>query len=115
MRKGARWLSEPGRATSSGLLLDLVIAAAAIWAVCLTVLTLVTSRITRPMEQLTAGLAELAAGNLDARLQPKGGDEIGKAMAAFNDTAERLRIGTGAAGQRHAPGELANVGSQDGA
>ena len=32
------------------------------------VLTLVTSRITRPMEQLTAGLAELASGNLDARL-----------------------------------------------
>jgi two-component system nitrogen regulation sensor histidine kinase NtrY len=76
-----------------GYFWTLVIAAAAICAVCLTVLTLVTSRITRPMEQLTAGLAELAAGNLDARLQPKGGDEIGQAMAAFNDTAERLRMG----------------------
>lgn len=76
-----------------GYFWTLVIAAAAIWAVCLIALTIVTSRITRPMEQLTAGLAELALGNLDARLQPRATDEIGQAMAAFNDTAERLRQG----------------------
>ena len=68
-------------------------AAAAVWALCLFALTLVTSRITRPMEQLTAGLAELASGNLNARLTPRGHDEIGEAMWAFNDTAERLRQG----------------------
>ena len=45
------------------------------------------------MEQLTAGLGQLASGNLDARLQPQANDEIGQAMVAFNDTAERLRSG----------------------
>jgi len=76
-----------------GYFWTLVIAAAAIWAVCLAVLTIVTSRITRPLEQLTAGLGQLASGNLDARLHPQANDEIGQAMVAFNDTAERLRIG----------------------
>lgn len=76
-----------------GYVLTLVIAAAAIWAVCLIVLILVTGRIARPMEELTAGLAELASGNLHARLQPRGRDEIGLAMSAFNDMAERLRLG----------------------
>jgi two-component system, NtrC family, nitrogen regulation sensor histidine kinase NtrY len=76
-----------------GYFWTLVVAAAAIWAVCLVVLTLVTSHITRPLEQLTAGLSELASGNLDARLQPRGHDEVADAMTAFNDTAERLRKG----------------------
>jgi two-component system, NtrC family, nitrogen regulation sensor histidine kinase NtrY len=91
----ARALVEKARARDlrRGFFWTLVLAAAAIWAVCLVALTLVTSRITRPMEQLTAGLAELASGNLDARLAPRGHDEIGKAMWAFNDSAERLRQG----------------------
>jgi nitrogen fixation/metabolism regulation signal transduction histidine kinase len=74
-----------------GYFWTLGIAAAAIWAVCLIALTLVTKHITRPLEQLTAGLAELASGNLEARLTPRGHDEISNAMAAFNHTAERLR------------------------
>jgi two-component system nitrogen regulation sensor histidine kinase NtrY len=91
----ARALVEKARARDlrRGFFWTLVLAAAAIWAVCLIVLTLVTSRVTRPMEQLTGGLAELASGNLDARLTPRGHDEIGEAMWAFNDTAERLRQG----------------------
>jgi nitrogen fixation/metabolism regulation signal transduction histidine kinase len=76
-----------------GYFWTLGVAAAAIWAVCLLVLTLVTKHITKPLEQLTAGLAELASGNLDARLEPRGHDEISHAMAAFNDSAERLREG----------------------
>lgn len=91
----ARDLVDKARARDlrRGFFWTLVLAAAAIWAVCLFALTLVTSRITRPMEQLTAGLAELASGNLNARLTPRGHDEIGEAMWAFNDTAERLRQG----------------------
>lgn len=79
-----------GRNLRRGFFWILVIGAAAIWAICLIVLTLVTSWITRPLEQLTAGMEELAAGNLEARLNPRGRDEIGKAMAAFNKTAEEL-------------------------
>ncbi len=91
----ARDLVDRARARNlrRGYFWTLVVAAAAIWAVCLIVLTLVTSRITKPLEQLTAGLDELASGNLEARLHPHGRDEIGKAMAAFNDTAERLQKG----------------------
>jgi two-component system, NtrC family, nitrogen regulation sensor histidine kinase NtrY len=91
----ARALVDRARARNlrRGYFWTLVIAAAAIWAVCLVVLTLVTSRITRPLEQLTAGLDELASGNLEARLHPHGHDEVSKAMAAFNDTAERLQKG----------------------
>lgn len=76
-----------------GYFWTLGIAAAAIWAVCLLAVFLVTTHITKPLEQLTAGLAELAAGNLDARLTPRGHDEISSAMAAFNHTAEQLRAG----------------------
>jgi two-component system nitrogen regulation sensor histidine kinase NtrY len=91
----ARALVDRARARDlrRGFFWTLVLAAAAIWAICLFALTLVTGRIARPMEQLTAGLAELASGNLDARLEPRGHDEIGEAMWAFNDTAERLRQG----------------------
>ena len=81
----ARDLVDKARARDlrRGFFWTLVLAAAAIWAVCLFALTLVTSRITRPMEQLTAGLAELASGNLNARLTPRGHDEIGEAMCGF--------------------------------
>ena len=71
----------------------MVIAAAGIWSCCLLVLTVVTSKITQPLEQLTAGLAQLASGNLNARLEPRGHDEVARAMTAFNDTAERLQKG----------------------
>ena len=43
------------------------------------------------MQQLTAGLAELAAGRLDTRIPPKDDDEIGRAIAAFNRTAAELQ------------------------
>jgi nitrogen fixation/metabolism regulation signal transduction histidine kinase len=91
----ARALVQEARARDlrRGFFWTLGIAAVAIWAVCLIALTLVTARITKPLEQLTAGLAELAAGNLDARLEPRGKDEVASAMLAFNDTAERLREG----------------------
>ena len=91
----ARTLVQEARARDlrRGFFWTLGIAAAAIWAVCLIALTLVTARITKPLEQLTAGLAQLAAGNLDARLEPRGNDEVASAMWAFNDTAERLREG----------------------
>jgi nitrogen fixation/metabolism regulation signal transduction histidine kinase len=91
----ARALVQEARARDlrRGFFWTLGIAAAAIWAVCLIALTLVTARITKPLEQLTGGLAELAAGNLDARLEPRGNDEVTSAMWAFNDTAERLREG----------------------
>ena len=44
----------------------------------------------RPIQQLTAGLSELAAGNFAVRLKSRRDDEIGRAIEAFNDTAGQL-------------------------
>jgi nitrogen fixation/metabolism regulation signal transduction histidine kinase len=67
-----------------------VVLAAGVWALCLIAVLYLARRVSKPIEQLTAGLAELAKGNLDARLDPKGHDEISEAMQAFNRTAEQL-------------------------
>src|SRR5205809_7550658 len=45
----------------------------------------------RPIQQLTTGLSQLAAGHLDTRIESARRDEIGTAIAAFNDTAAQLQ------------------------
>ena len=51
-------------------------------------------RISRPIQQLTAGLTELAAGDLGARVDERRDDEIGRAIQAFNDMADKLQEST---------------------
>jgi two-component system nitrogen regulation sensor histidine kinase NtrY len=51
-------------------------------------------RISRPIQQLTAGLSQLAAGDLSTRVEARRDDEIGRAMQAFNDMADRLQRST---------------------
>ena len=41
--------------------------------------------------QLTAGLTQLAAGDLNARVEAQRDDEIGRAISAFNDMAGKLQ------------------------
>lgn len=74
-----------------GYLFTWITIAAAVWVLALVVLIFLALRITRPIRQLTRGLRELAAGNLDARLEARSTDEVGLAMSAFNDTADELR------------------------
>jgi nitrogen fixation/metabolism regulation signal transduction histidine kinase len=74
-----------------GFLYTMVVMVAAVWGASLLILILWARRISRPMEELTAGLSELAAGNLGVRVNPRGHDEVGVAMAAFNHTAEQLQ------------------------
>ncbi|MBC7925592.1 MAG: HAMP domain-containing protein [Bryobacteraceae bacterium] len=74
-----------------GYTLTLIIIAAAVWIFSFLAVAAVARWITRPMEQLTAGLRQLADGDLHARLVPRGRDEVAGAMQAFNDTAEQLR------------------------
>jgi nitrogen fixation/metabolism regulation signal transduction histidine kinase len=74
-----------------GLQLVYVLLAAAIWLVSFTLLAYVAHRISRPIQQLTTGLGRLAAGDLNARVPGRRKDEIGRAIQAFNDMAERLR------------------------
>jgi two-component system nitrogen regulation sensor histidine kinase NtrY len=63
----------------------------AIWASSLALLVILASRISHPIQQLTAGLSNLAGGDADARVAPAGGDEIGRAIRAFNHMADQLQ------------------------
>lgn len=51
----------------------------------------VTDSITRPVERLTTGAAQLAAGSFDQRVTVEGGDEIGQLGRAFNSMADQLQ------------------------
>ena len=70
-----------------GYFYTLIVLAAAAWMIAISVLIYSAHRISRPIQQLTAGLSELAAGNLAARLPLGGDDEVGTAMQAFNHSA----------------------------
>ena len=74
-----------------GFLTTLILLVAAVWIVSFVWLVYLANRVSRPMQQLTAGLAELAAGRLETRIPAEGDDEIGRAIAAFNRTAAELQ------------------------
>jgi two-component system nitrogen regulation sensor histidine kinase NtrY len=77
-----------------GLKLAYVLLAAAIWLVSLALLVYLAHRISRPIHQLTAGLSELAAGDLNARVKAHRDDEVGRAIQAFNHMADKLQEST---------------------
>ncbi len=77
-----------------GLKLVYIIAAALFWVGALVLLVYLAHRISRPIHSLTAGLGELAGGNLNARVAEGRDDEIGRAIQAFNDMAGRLQEST---------------------
>src|SRR5262245_10650756 len=73
-----------------GLTITLVILVVAVWLVALVSLIYLAHRISRPIQQLTGGLSELASGNLQVRLHGEGNDETGRAISAFNNMADQL-------------------------
>jgi PAS domain S-box-containing protein len=52
---------------------------------------LVARRISRPVQQLAEGAAAISRGDLNQRIEPTTGDEIGRLAAAFNHMAAQLR------------------------
>src|SRR6185503_14742213 len=77
-----------------GLRLTYIFLAASFWLVSLGLLIYLAHRISRPIQRLTAGLTELAAGDLNARVEPHRDDEVGRAIQAFNHMAGKLREST---------------------
>jgi two-component system nitrogen regulation sensor histidine kinase NtrY len=71
-----------------------MLVAAAFWLVSLALLVYMAHRISRPIQELTAGLGKLAGGDLKARVFQRRDDEIGRAIGAFNDMAEKLQEST---------------------
>jgi signal transduction histidine kinase len=60
-------------------------------AVSVLVAAALASRITRPVEELTAGAKAIAEGNFHRRLSIRSGDELQILADAFNDMTERLK------------------------
>ncbi len=67
-----------------------VLLASLVWLGSLVILALLAHHLSRPIQQLTVGLSELAGGNFEVRLKSRREDEIGRALEAFNHTAEQL-------------------------
>jgi nitrogen fixation/metabolism regulation signal transduction histidine kinase len=94
--RAARAVVETGsqRDLRRGFLVTFLVLALSTWLVSMVLLAFFAARLTRPIHELTGGLAQLAAGNLDVRLATRRRDEVGQAIEAFNRTAAEI------AGQR---------------
>jgi nitrogen fixation/metabolism regulation signal transduction histidine kinase len=73
-----------------GLTLTLALLIAGVWVLSLVPLIFVAHRISRPIEHLTAGLTDFAAGDWDRRVNARRDDEVGRAIGAFNRMAAQL-------------------------
>ncbi len=74
-----------------GFTYTMISLAASIWVVALLALIYCAHRISRPIQQLTSGLTQVAAGNLEYRVHTGDDDEAGAAVRAFNTMAEQLQ------------------------
>jgi two-component system, NtrC family, nitrogen regulation sensor histidine kinase NtrY len=83
-----------GRDLQRGFKLTYVLLAASFWLVSLILLVYMAHRTSQPIQRLTKGLSKLAAGDLGARVESPGDDEIGRAIQAFNHMADKLKEST---------------------
>lgn len=74
-----------------GFMLTLLLLISAVWLISLVPLIFIAHRISQPIQELTAGLTDFAAGHWDRRLETRRDDEVGRAVDAFNRMAEQLR------------------------
>ena len=74
-----------------GFTFTLFLLIAGVWVVSLAPLLFLASRISRPIQQLTEGLTDVAAGHMDRRVPTSRRDEVGRAIRAFNDMAGQLQ------------------------
>jgi two-component system nitrogen regulation sensor histidine kinase NtrY len=74
-----------------GFVYAFLLLVAAIWVVAFLALIYLAHRVSRPIQQLTTGLSQVAAGHLDYRVPVSRNDEIGAAIQAFNTMADELK------------------------
>ena len=86
----ARIESNRERDLRRGFLYAFLVAAAVLWLAAFVALIYFAHRVSRPIHQLTAGLQSLAGGEFSTRVAVKRDDEIGHAIASFNDMASQL-------------------------
>jgi nitrogen fixation/metabolism regulation signal transduction histidine kinase len=83
-----------GRDLRRGFTLALLLLLAATWIAGLVPLILIAHRVSRPIQQLTAALTDLAAGDWSRRIdtsRPAARDEVARAVEAFNRMADQLQ------------------------
>ncbi len=69
-----------------------IVLAATLWAAALATLVYLANRLSKPVQQLTRGLAAVAQGDFSARVADSGAsDEVGAAVRAFNHMADQLQ------------------------
>jgi nitrogen fixation/metabolism regulation signal transduction histidine kinase len=76
-----------------GFTLTLLVLLGAAWLISLLPLILIAHRVSRPIQQLTAALTDFAGGDWSRRLESAekpGGDEVTRAVDAFNHMADQL-------------------------
>jgi two-component system, NtrC family, nitrogen regulation sensor histidine kinase NtrY len=74
-----------------GFTLTLLLLIGLVWLVSLVPLMFIAHRVSKPIQQLTAGLTDFAGGVWDRRIANRRKDEVGRAVDAFNNMAEQLR------------------------
>ncbi len=74
-----------------GLTYPLLLLSAIIWLLSLASVIYFANRISSPIQDLTAGLFQLSSGKFETRLRVGQKDEIGRAIQAFNHTADQLQ------------------------
>jgi nitrogen fixation/metabolism regulation signal transduction histidine kinase len=74
-----------------GLIFALILLSAVIWLISLGGIIFFANRISKPIQELTAGLFQLAEGNFKTQVQSEPRDEVGRAIQAFNRTAVELQ------------------------
>jgi two-component system, NtrC family, nitrogen regulation sensor histidine kinase NtrY len=74
-----------------GFTYTLILLSAVVWILALASVIYLANRISRPIQDLTAGLHQLAAGDFEVRLNSGREDEVGRAIQAFNHTARHLQ------------------------
>jgi len=74
-----------------GFSYTLLVLTGTIWIVALAALVYLAHRISHPIQQLTRGLSQVAAGHLDYTVRSNRDDEIGVAIQAFNNMANQLK------------------------
>jgi two-component system, NtrC family, nitrogen regulation sensor histidine kinase NtrY len=74
-----------------GFTLTLLLLISVVWLISLAPLVFIAHRLSQPIQELTAGLTDFAAGHWERRVETHRQDEVGRAMGAFNHMAEQLR------------------------
>jgi two-component system nitrogen regulation sensor histidine kinase NtrY len=73
-----------------GFSLTFALIAAVVWGTALAALIWWAGHLTRPVRQLTGALHRVAAGDFSVRIEDRRSDELGVAIGAYNDMADKV-------------------------